>query len=271
MKFITITTVAVGLSLTCMAVVILAQYPRVRRSASHSRYSANPRYQRVSPYSRASTHSDGSGNSNASGHPAQQQADTGPAAGATHMTLEDASPYYLRPARPKKIGVMMNDIITVVVKEQSQAISEAEAERKTIGAYSAVIESWVNLAGGLSLKKTPQRDGAPEAGGNLIKRYKAESDLDLRDRLEFRIAAKVVDIRPNGNLILEAHRTVVVNSEQWDASLTGIIRPEDILPDNTVLSEDIVELMVRRVQKGQVRDGIKRGWLTRAIDKYAPF
>lgn len=271
MKLFGITTIAVGLSLACMAAAIQAQTPRVRRATGNSRYSENPRYVRVSPYSRTSSHSDISGNSRPSRGPAPRQAVTRPYADLTSRTLEDVSPYYERPARPKKVGVMLHDIITIIVKEQSQTISEAEAERKTIGSYTAVIESWVNLVGGLSLKGTPQRDGDPEAGGNFSKKYKAEADLDIRDRVEFRIAATVVDILPNGNLVLEAHRSVIINNERWDTSLTGIIQPEAILTDNTVLSEQIIELMVSRVQTGSVRDGIRRSWLTRIIDKYAPF
>ena len=188
-----------------------------------------------------------------------------------YTTLEDVSPYYIRPSRPKKVGVMKNDIITVIVKEQSSIVAESETERRKSGAYDAVIESWVNLVSGLSLKSTPQSGGDPQVTGNFSKQHKAESDLDIRDRVDFRIAALVVDIRPNGNIILEAHRTVMVNNEQWDASLTGIIRPEDVLPDNTVLSEDIAALSIQRMQKGQVRDGIRRGWLTRIIDKVSPF
>ncbi len=76
---------------------------------------------------------------------------------------------------------------------------------------------------------------------------------------------------------------VVANSDSVStqpATQQGVARPavdstemtlEDVLPDNTVLSEDIAELMIRRVQTGSVRDGTRRGWLTRLIDKYAPF
>jgi flagellar L-ring protein precursor FlgH len=95
--------------------------------------------------------------------------------------------------------------------------------------------------------------------------------LETRDSLKFRIAARIVDIRPNGNLVIEAHRQIRNNEEVWQQSLTGIIRREDVLPNNTVLSEDIAELQIDKREIGHVREGYRRGWLTRFYDRYAPF
>ena len=89
--------------------------------------------------------------------------------------------------------------------------------------------------------------------------------------MKFRISARVVDIRPNGHLVLEAHETVHQNEDTWERSISGIIRPEDVLPNNTVLSEDIAELQIFKRERGHVRDGYRRGWLYLLIDKYGLF
>ena len=61
------------------------------------------------------------------------------------------------------------------------------------------------------------------------------------------------------------------NDELWEAALTGIIRREDVLPNNTVLSENVAELSIFKRELGHVRDGYKRGWFTYWFDRFSPF
>ena len=53
--------------------------------------------------------------------------------------------------------------------------------------------------------------------------------------------------------------------------MSGIVRREDVLPNNTILSEDVAELNIEKVETGHVRDGYKRGWLLRWLDNVGPF
>ena len=80
----------------------------------------------------------------------------------------------------------------------------------------------------------------------------------------------MVDIRPNGNLVIEARRTIQNNDETWEQCLTGTVRREDVTPDNKVLSEDIAELRIHKRESGQVRDAYRRGWLVRFFEKWQP-
>src|SRR5688500_6605784 len=56
------------------------------------------------------------------------------------------------------------------------------------------------------------------------------------------ISARVTEVRPNGDLALEAHRTVANNGEVQKHSFTGIVQPEDVLPNRTVASKKVAEL-----------------------------
>lgn len=85
------------------------------------------------------------------------------------------------------------------------------------------------------------------------------------------MTARIVDIRPNGNLVLEARKTMRVDDELVENSLTGTVRAEDIPPNNVVLSEKLAELSINRRTVGHVRDSYKRGWLTRFWDGVNPF
>ena len=72
--------------------------------------------------------------------------------------------------------------------------------------------------------------------------------------MTFRIAAAVVDIRPNGNLVIEARREIRNNEEVWMQSLTGVVRRQSIGPDRTVRSDEVAELRIDKRERGFVND-----------------
>ncbi len=149
------------------------------------------------------------------------------------LTLATNSWYFLEVEPPPEI--QLYDLITVVVDEKSQVISEGEMDRRVQSNMLARIQDWFRLDG-FDIRPAPQFGGDPTIGVQLNSRYKAEATLETADGLRFRIASSVVDIRPNGNLVLEGHRTITNNDEVWEYSISGIVRREDVAPDNTVLS-----------------------------------
>jgi flagellar L-ring protein FlgH len=89
--------------------------------------------------------------------------------------------------------------------------------------------------------------------------------------MTFRIAAEVVDIRPNGNLVIEARREIRNNEEVWLQSLTGVVRRQSILADRTVRSDEVAELRIDKRERGFINDSYSRGWFLRWYDKWKPF
>ena len=171
-------------------------------------------------------------------------------------------------AMPRQL--QKHDIITVVVNFNSRFLSEGDAQSRKTQSLTAVLADWIRLRNG-DLKPAPQADGDPKISGTLNSQYRAQSDVELRDSLTFRIAAEIVDIQPNGNLVIEAHQNIHNNEEHWRVSLTGVVRRESIQPDRTVSSDAIYDFNVDKEELGQVRDGYARGWLARWYDKYKPF
>jgi len=195
-----------------------------------------------------------------------------PAQGPQGLTLKNSSFIYreLPPeARPRELQA--NDIITVIVDFRSRFLSEGDAESRKTASLTAVLADWIQIEGGGVLKPATQSDGDPTVSGTLNSQYRAESDVELRDSLSFRIAAKIVDIRPNGNLVIEGHQTIRNNEERWRISLTGVVRREAIQANRTVSSDSIYDFNVDKEELGQVRDGYARGWLARYYDRFKPF
>jgi flagellar L-ring protein precursor FlgH len=164
----------------------------------------------------------------------------------------------------------LHDIIVVIVDVNTRVLSEGEINRKKKADGSMTLSDWIGLDT-WAIRPDPQSAGDPTVSGKMSNKYKAEGELETRESLKLTIACTVVDIRPNGLLVLEGHRSIRVNSEQWIVSLGGIARPEDVLPNNTVLSEKMASVDVIKREAGNVRDGYRRGWVQKWLDKYQLF
>jgi len=192
------------------------------------------------------------------------------ATGKPPLTLQDGSWYYRRLPPPKKVE--LHDLVTIRVDETAQAIAEGEMETRNSSLYNAILSNWVFLEGLTAVRPNDMDDGSPQITGQLNELYRKEAELETGESLKFRITAKVVDIRPNGNLVLEAHKMVRNNHEVWEYSLTGICRAEDVDPNtNTVLSEKVADLSIFKRERGHVRDGYRRGWFLRWFHTFNPF
>jgi flagellar L-ring protein precursor FlgH len=194
-----------------------------------------------------------------------------PQTGQQGLSLQTGSFMYrdLPPeARPREL--QQHDIITVIVDYRTRMLSEGDAENRKTSSLTAVLSSWIRFDG-KSIKAAPQNDGDPRVAGTYNSQYRTESDVELRDTLTFRIAAEIIEIRPNGNLYIEGNWNIRNNEEHWKIFLSGEVRREAIAPDRTVSSEAIANLDIHKEEVGQVRDGYARGWLGRWYDKYKPF
>lgn len=199
---------------------------------------------------------------------AQSSSLYGPPEQRRPLTLQDTSWMYIKPEDPPEI--QLNDVVTVIVDEKSQLIEQAMLMRRQRTNVDADLEKWLQLKH-FGLGHAPMTGGDPEIQALYNLQNQVQANLRASDGMQFRIAATVVDMRPNGNLVLEAHKHVKQNHEIWDASLSGIVRRQDVLPNNTVLSEDVAELQVFKEEQGHIRDSWRRGWLWMFLDRHKPF
>ncbi len=161
-------------------------------------------------------------------------------------------------------------IITVLVDYRTVMLSEGSGESIKTGSYSAVLSDWLKFDG-KDLFPAPQRRGDPSVSGSLNSQLRAESEIEQRESLTFAMAVKVVDIRPNGNLVLEGRSEIQNNEEVWMVYLSGEVARQQIGPDCTVRDTALANRRIKKYEQGAVRDGYARGWLNQWYGKYKPF
>ncbi len=184
------------------------------------------------------------------------------------VSLDEASWTY-QPAPPVRV-FRRNDVVTIRVDEITRMMAEGAAQIRKRTLTEAILTDWIRLQD-FRLRPDPQDNGDPAVAAETNNNFRALSSVESRESLTFNIAATVVDIRPNGNLVLEARKAIRVNDNLWETALSGICRAEDIAPDNVVLSKDLIDLEIRKEDRGHMRDGYKRGWLQRIVDRFGAF
>ena len=172
--------------------------------------------------------------------------------------------YLAEPARDPKAATV-GDLITIRVIEQASALSSGTVSSSRSSSNSHAVTSFfgsLNPAGALA--NLANSSGDNSLGG--------QGSTGRTTSVTTRITGHVTGVMPNGNLIVEAVREIMVNSERQEIWLRGAVRPVDLAPDNSVTSDRIAMMELRINGKGVVNDAIRRpNFLMRLIGKILPF
>lgn len=182
-------------------------------------------------------------------------------------TIRDYSWIYIEeePQREYKT----NDIVTVIVSEKSEVTMNSRFNRQRTSSFTSELKEFVRITDGLRLENSAST--SPGIDASQQDRIQSTGQVTDKEGITYRIAATIVDIRPNGNLVLEARKKINAGDDIWEYTLHGEIRFEDILSNNTVLSENIANLNIEKRQQGRNYSSVKRRWGTKLYDMLWPF
>lgn len=181
--------------------------------------------------------------------------------------VSDYSWIHIDPPEPKSYKV--NDIVTMIVSEKSEVTLQSIFNRQKTSSLKAELKDFIRIGAGGNLENAAAN--APTIDAGLTGRINATGQVNESEGITFRIAATIVDILPNGNLVLEAKKTISTDDDKWIYTLTGVARFNDIQANNTILSENIANLDVAKFQSGKTSDSTKRYWGVKIFDKLWPF
>ncbi|MCL1050716.1 flagellar basal body L-ring protein FlgH [Shewanella abyssi] len=152
-------------------------------------------------------------------------------------------------------ALKVGDIITVILMESTQAKKSANNE--------------ISRGTDLSLDPIYAGGGNVTIGGNPIDlRYKdsmntkRESDADQSNSLSGSISANVMKVLNNGNLVIRGEKWISINNGDEFVRITGIVRAQDIRPDNTIDSPRVANARIQYSGTGTFAEVQKVGWLS---------
>lgn len=189
---------------------------------------------------------------------------------ARAVRLEDVS-YYAVPLPEPKV-IRKHDLITIIVREESEYSSEGSSELTKEARFEAAIDEFVKLnLRDLQLKGGAIGAVAPRIDVSGSREFSGEGTVDRSDSFTARITAEVLDVKPNGTLVLQARKRIKTDEEEQVFILSGTCRAEDINADNTILSTALHDQEVTKTHKGTVRSATRRGWGGKLLDAISPF
>jgi flagellar L-ring protein precursor FlgH len=158
----------------------------------------------------------------------------------------------------------VNDVVTIRVLETTQAVASADASSARDTSLTAGFD---NLFGAEKLI----REIPTMVSGQSSSSFEGKGATRRVTTLQTSLTARVTDVLPNGYLVVEGKREISVNNENQSVFLTGVVRPQDIQPDNTVFSSAVAQMSVRVQGRGVVSQPIKPGWLYKILNGILPF
>jgi flagellar L-ring protein precursor FlgH len=165
--------------------------------------------------------------------------------------------------KARRIG----DVITVVLRESTSASKSAKTstdkDQETAIANPTFFGAspQFNLPGIFPLDTN--RDNTLEQNLSATRSFEGEADASQSNSLSGAITVTIADVLPNGNLVVRGEKWLTLNQGEEFIQISGIVRPQDISTENTILSTQIADARIAYSGKGALAETNQMGWLAR--------
>lgn len=189
-----------------------------------------------------------------------------PTQGAIYQAGQDISLF--QDAKARRVG----DILTIVLVEQTSASKKADTN--TSKKQDDTMENPTLFGAPLSFS-LPGHPGRNYTLGTDIKAsrdFAGAGDSSQSNQLDGNVTVTVAEVLSNGNLVVRGEKKVTINQGDEYIQFSGIVRPVDIEPDNTVLSTLVADAKVSYTGTGTINSANSSGWLANLFNsKWWPF
>jgi flagellar L-ring protein precursor FlgH len=169
-----------------------------------------------------------------------------------------------RPLFEDRRARFVGDTITVRITESTSASTKSNDKLDRSGGNTGSISGLAGITGkslnGLASYNTASTNafsGKGEAANNNV--------------FTGNITVTVIDVYPNGNLLVSGEKQLAIGHEQEFVRVSGVINPSFVDASNSVASSNIADARIEYKSSGQVSDGLVMGWLARFFLTAMPF
>lgn len=163
------------------------------------------------------------------------------------------------------------DLLTVLVAENSSGKKNASTDTKRQSSIKASVSNFFGITSSMVPFLPADFDGTNAVDATTSTASKGDGTTSRTGQLTANITVTVVEVEANGNLRVRGDKIVTVNHEDQHIVLTGTVRPDDILADNTILSTRVADARISYYGYGVVGDKENVPFVQRAFDWIWPF
>ncbi|MDY6821782.1 MAG: flagellar basal body L-ring protein FlgH [Deferribacterota bacterium] len=167
----------------------------------------------------------------------------------------------------------IGDIVIVQITESSTASNSNTTDASKTTTYDASVNTFLGMPMDLGISNFLGMGEPfnPSVNAQTTNDFQGDGSKQKADQVQATVAARIVNILPSGNLVIEGGREIVVDQEKQYISIRGVIRQKDINAQNVVPSTAIADAQILYTGKGMLSDVNKKGWLAHVIDWAWPF
>jgi len=162
------------------------------------------------------------------------------------------------------------DLVTILIDEQVSASTSASSNasrNSATTALSASALSEINRRFGNAGIPWPVDINPSESAIDSS----GEGGAAQQGRIAGEVTAVVTEVLPNGLLVIRGYKRMELTRGAQIIRLTGLVRPSDIQPDNTIRSRRLADADISFAAKGELADVSRAGWMNRALLRIWPF
>jgi flagellar L-ring protein precursor FlgH len=200
-----------------------------------------------------------------------------PPSGHGNSLWQTGSKAFFKDQRANKVG----DILTVSIdldQEQKIEMTPKVNQRSVLSSGVSNLYGMRNRTWGIGPAALAAAAGGAAAGGatNLLNaqsnpNMSGSGSYTVKDKLKINMAATVIQILPNGSMVIEGRQELGLVNEVREIHLTGIIRREDISSSNTITTPKIAQLRIAYRGRGDLTDNMNGPLGHQIINKLSPF
>ncbi|MBF0521263.1 MAG: flagellar basal body L-ring protein FlgH [Nitrospirae bacterium] len=164
----------------------------------------------------------------------------------------------------------LNDIVTINISESVTADNKDETDGTKTSTLNEGVTGLFNLTSA-TLGLTGGVGSGGQVNTSAKDSYTGKGETKQDAKFTATIAAKVIEVLPNGNLVIDSRKEVTINYERKILVLQGIIRPDDVDSNNAVASSKVADARMYLVGDGYLQELQSPGWLVRLWNKVSPF
>ncbi len=169
-------------------------------------------------------------------------------------------------AKARQVG----DLITVLVSEKASATRSLGMKKTKSSSRKTGLSAVFGYETSLS-NKNPNFKPSSAFDISDNKNFDGSGSTNNSDTLTASVTAVVTRIFPNGNMEVVGRRQVTINHQPQELTFSGIVRPVDIGPENTISSSKVAQAVISYGGGGELATVAHEGWLSRSLDQVWPF
>lgn len=164
----------------------------------------------------------------------------------------------------------VGDLITINVSESASATRNLGTSKSKDASHTTSLAAVLGFETSLA-NKNP--NFTPSSALDIAdkKSFTGSGSTNNSDTLTASVTAVVTKVYPNGNMVVVGRRQLTINQQPQELTFSGVVRPTDIAPDNTISSSKVAQVKISYGSGGELATVTHEGWLSRTLDQIWPF